>query len=211
MFGAVAETPADARRTPFHPRSPYAVAKVFAHHMTVALPRGLRPASPATASSSTTSRRGAARRSSPARSRAAWPPSWPARQDKLYLGNLDARRDWGYAPEYVEAMWRMLQQAAAGRLRHRHRRDAHRARVRRASPSGSSASTGSATSRSTRATSARPRSTSCAATPARRARVLGWRPTTTFRGARPDHARGGPARGRASTRPSASRPAGDAG
>jgi GDPmannose 4,6-dehydratase len=34
-------------------------------------------------------------------------------QDKLYLGNLDARRDWGYAPEYVEAMWRMLQQPVA--------------------------------------------------------------------------------------------------
>ena len=36
--------------------------------------------------------------------------------DKLYLGNLDARRDWGYAPEYVEAMWLMLQQATARRL-----------------------------------------------------------------------------------------------
>ena len=39
------------------------------------------------------------------------PRSWPARSEKLYLGNLDARRDWGFAPEYVEAMWLMLQQA----------------------------------------------------------------------------------------------------
>ena len=52
-------------------------------------------------------------------------------EQRLYLGNLDARRDWGYAPEYVEAMWLMLQQDAAGRLRRRDRRDAHRPRVRR--------------------------------------------------------------------------------
>ena len=47
-------------------------------------------------------------------------------QEKLYLGNLDAKRDWGFAGDYVEAMWLMLQQERAGRLRDRHRRDATR-------------------------------------------------------------------------------------
>ena len=42
-------------------------------------------------------------------------------QDKLYLGNLDALRDWGYAPDYVRAMWLMLRQERPRRLRHRHR------------------------------------------------------------------------------------------
>ena len=50
-------------------------------------------------------------------------------QDKLLLGNLDAQRDWGYRRRYVEAMWLMLQQDAAGRLRHRHRANALGARI----------------------------------------------------------------------------------
>ncbi len=45
-------------------------------------------------------------------------------QDKVYLGNLDALRDWGHAQDYVEAMWLMLQHRRARRLRHRHRRHA---------------------------------------------------------------------------------------
>ncbi len=53
-------------------------------------------------------------------------------QERLYLGNLDAKRDWGHARDYVEGMWLMLQQDAARRLRARHRRDALGARVRRA-------------------------------------------------------------------------------
>ncbi len=52
-------------------------------------------------------------------------------QDCLYLGNLDALRDWGHASDYVEMQWLMLQQDAARGLRHRHRRAAQRARVRR--------------------------------------------------------------------------------
>ena len=47
---------------------------------------------------------------------------------ELRLGNLDAKRDWGFAGDYVEAMWLMLQQRQAGRLRDRHRRHHHRAR-----------------------------------------------------------------------------------
>ncbi len=65
---------------------------------------------PATASCSTTSRRCAARPSSPARSPAAWPASAQGLEDCLYLGNLDAQRDWGHARDYVEAQWLMLQQ-----------------------------------------------------------------------------------------------------
>ena len=53
------------------------------------------------------------------------------RQDQLSLGNLDARRDWGWAPDYVEAMVRAIRHAAARRLRDRHRRVAHGGRVRR--------------------------------------------------------------------------------
>ena len=65
---------------------------------------------PPTGSCSTTSPRAGAARSSPARSPARSRTSSPARPSYVYLGNLDARRDWGYAKEYVEAMWRMLQQ-----------------------------------------------------------------------------------------------------
>jgi GDP-mannose 4,6-dehydratase len=68
---------------------------------------------PPAASCSTTSLRAAARPLSPVRSRAPWPTSSTVLQQKLYLGNLDARRDWGYAPDYVRAMWLMLQQETA--------------------------------------------------------------------------------------------------
>ena len=56
-------------------------------------------------------------------------------QDKLYLGNLDAERDWGYAPDFVEAMWLMLQADEPDDYVDRHRREAHGARVLRGSPS----------------------------------------------------------------------------
>ena len=95
--------------TPFHPRSPYACAKVFAYQLTSQLPRGLRPVRlqrhpvqprvPAPRETSSRAR-------SPARRRA----SSQGLQDKLFLGNLDAKRDWGFAGDYVEAMWLMLQQ-----------------------------------------------------------------------------------------------------
>ena len=76
------------------------------------LPRGLRHATPATASCSTTRARCAARPSSRARSRAPWPRIELGLQDCLYLGNLDAQRDWGHARDYVEAH---VADAAAGR------------------------------------------------------------------------------------------------
>jgi GDPmannose 4,6-dehydratase len=109
MYGQVAESP-QTESTPFHPRSPYAVSKVFAHWMT-SLYRdayGLfacngilfNHESPRRGATFVTRKitRGIA-------------SILAGREDKLFLGNLDARRDWGYAPEYVEAMWLMLQQA----------------------------------------------------------------------------------------------------
>ena len=74
------------------------------------LPRVLRPARDHRGSSSTTSRRAAASSSSPARSPGTRPPSSTACSTSCALGNLDAERDWGYAKDYVEAMWLMLQQ-----------------------------------------------------------------------------------------------------
>ena len=101
---------ADARRRRSIPRSPYACAKVFALLADGELPRGVRACSRATGSCSTTRARAAARRSSRARSRARLTRIKLGLQEKLYLGNLDAKRDWGFAGDYVEAMWLMLQQ-----------------------------------------------------------------------------------------------------
>ena len=106
MFGAA--PPPQTETTPFHPRSPYAVAKVAAFWATV----NYREAYGMFASNGILfnhESRAAARPSSPARSRAPSRASRHGLQDKLYLGNLDAKRDWGYAPDYVEAMWLMLQ------------------------------------------------------------------------------------------------------
>ena len=73
--------------------------------------------------------RGADSNSSPAKSAPGWPGFWPANPANCWLGNLDAQRDWGHAREYVEAMWLMLQQADARRLRGGHRRVPLRPRI----------------------------------------------------------------------------------
>ena len=99
------------------------------------LPRGLRDVRGERHPLQSREPRGAARRSSRARSPGRSPGSRRACRTKLYLGNLDAKRDWGYAPEYVEAMWLMLQQDDAGRLRDRHRREPHASGSSRRSPS----------------------------------------------------------------------------
>jgi GDPmannose 4,6-dehydratase len=130
LFGKVQEIP-QRETTPFYPRSPYACAKLYAYWIHGQLSRGLWDVSPATASCSTTNRPCGARPSSPARSRARWPRIKLGLQDQLYLGNLDARRDWGHARDYVEMQWLMLQQDASRGLRHRHRPPAFGARVRR--------------------------------------------------------------------------------
>jgi GDPmannose 4,6-dehydratase len=108
MFGKVREVPQN-ENTPFHPRSPYGAAKVFGHHTTV----NHREAYGLYACSGILFNHESPRRG----------PEFITRkiskavariklglQEKLALGTLETRRDWGYAPEYVEAMWMMLQQ-----------------------------------------------------------------------------------------------------
>jgi GDPmannose 4,6-dehydratase len=108
MFGKVCTSP-QSEVTPFYPRSPYAIAKVFGHWSTV----NYRESYGMFACNGIMFNHESPRRGETfvtrkitravARIRA-------GQQDKLYLGNLDAKRDWGYAREYVEAMWLMLQQ-----------------------------------------------------------------------------------------------------
>jgi GDPmannose 4,6-dehydratase len=107
MFGRVRETPQN-ETTPFHPRSPYGVAKVYGHHITVNYREsfGLFAVS-GILFNHESPRRGrefVTRKISESVARLKL-----GLQDELRLGNLEAKRDWGYAPEYVEAMWRMLQ------------------------------------------------------------------------------------------------------
>ncbi len=109
MFGKVQESP-QSERTPFYPRSPYGVAKVYGHWITVnyresydlytvsgilfnheSPRRGLEFVTRKVTHAVARIKRGLAK--------------------ELRLGNLDARRDWGYAGDYVDAMWRMLQQS----------------------------------------------------------------------------------------------------
>ncbi|WP_129266068.1 GDP-mannose 4,6-dehydratase [Streptomyces sp. M3] len=106
MFGA--SPPPQNESTPFHPRSPYSVAKVYSYWATVNYREAygmfatngilFNHESPRRGETFVTRKitRGVARIKA-------------GLQDRLHLGNLDAVRDWGYAPEYVEAMWRMLQ------------------------------------------------------------------------------------------------------
>ncbi len=108
MFGKVREVP-QTERTPFHPRSPYGVAKVFGHDMTV----NYREAYGLHASSGILFNHESPRRglefvtrkitNSVARIKLGL-------QDSISLGNLDSSRDWGFAGDYVQAMWMMLQQ-----------------------------------------------------------------------------------------------------
>src|SRR3990172_7469678 len=112
MFGMATETP-QSELTPFHPRSPYAVSKAFAHWMTIQF----REAYGMFASNGILFNHESPRRGPTFVTRKITrciADILAGREDKLYLGNLDARRDWGYAPEYVDAMWRMLQQPEPG-------------------------------------------------------------------------------------------------
>ena len=108
MFGGMPEHPLQSEETPFHPRSPYGVSKLFAHWMT----RNYRESfdifgccgilfnheSPLRGIEFVT------RKVTDAVARIKL-----GQQKKLYLGNIDAKRDWGFAGDYVEAMWKMLQ------------------------------------------------------------------------------------------------------
>jgi GDPmannose 4,6-dehydratase len=108
MFGKVLETP-QRETTPFYPRSPYACAKVFAHHATV----NYRESYALHASSGILFNHESPRRGETFVTRKITRAVGRIKlglQKKLYLGNLDAKRDWGFAGDYVEAMWLMLQQ-----------------------------------------------------------------------------------------------------
>ncbi len=128
MFGLVSESPQN-ESTPFHPRSPYGVAKLYAHWITVNYRESygifacngilFNHESPIRGETFVTRK-----------ITRALPRIVLGLQDCLYLGNLDARRDWGHARDYVRAMWLMLQQTHPGGFRHRHRTSAQRSRVR---------------------------------------------------------------------------------
>ncbi len=112
MFGKVAEVP-QTETTLFHPRSPYGVAKVYGHWITVNYREsyGLH-ASSGMLFNHESPRRGlefVTRKISHGAARIAL-----GQESELRLGNLDAKRDWGFAGDYVEAMWRMLQQDEPG-------------------------------------------------------------------------------------------------
>jgi GDPmannose 4,6-dehydratase len=109
MFGDVLENP-QTETTPFNPRSPYAIAKVFAHFMT----REYRDAYGLHASNGILFNHESPRRGGTFVTRKVTrgiAAILAGSAQHLYLGNLDAKRDWGYAKEYVEAMWLMLQQS----------------------------------------------------------------------------------------------------
>jgi GDPmannose 4,6-dehydratase len=106
MYGSA--PPPQSEETPFRPRSPYACAKLFAHSITV----NYRESYGMFAVSGILFNHESPRRGETFVTRKIARAAAHIKaglQEKLYLGNLDARRDWGYAPEYVEAMWRMLQ------------------------------------------------------------------------------------------------------
>jgi GDPmannose 4,6-dehydratase len=112
MFGKVQEVP-QTERTPFWPRSPYACAKVYAYWLTVNYRESYRlHASNGILFNHESPRRGetfVTRKITRAAARIKL-----GLQQSVYLGNLEAKRDWGYAKEYVEMMWLMLQQDEPG-------------------------------------------------------------------------------------------------
>lgn len=111
MFGDVLETP-QKETTPFNPQSPYACAKAYAFHQTVNYRRGYELfACNGILFNHESERRGetfVTRKITRAAGRIK-----VGLQEKLYLGNLDAKRDWGYAKDYVEGMWRIMQHDVA--------------------------------------------------------------------------------------------------
>ena len=112
MFGKVQETP-QTELTPFYPRSPYGVSKLYGHWIT----KNYRESYDIFASTGILFNHESERRGIEFVTRKI--TDGVARihlglQDKITLGNLDAKRDWGYAPDYVEAMWLILQQDEPG-------------------------------------------------------------------------------------------------
>jgi GDPmannose 4,6-dehydratase len=111
MFGKVREKP-QTEATPFHPRSPYGVAKVFSHHITV----NYRESYNIFACSSICFNHESPRRGAEFVTRKVSMHVAKIKLgliDKLKMGNIDAQRDWGFAGDYIKAMWLMLQQPTA--------------------------------------------------------------------------------------------------
>lgn len=111
MFGAA--KPPQYEETPFQPQSPYAAAKVYAYWLT----RNYRDGYKLFASNGILFNHESPRRGETFVTRKitrAVAAIKAGKQDALFLGNLDSRRDWGYAPDYVAAMWKMLQHDGAG-------------------------------------------------------------------------------------------------
>ena len=112
MYGKVVETPQD-ETTPFYPRSPYACAKVYSFYQTV----NYREAYGLFAVNGILFNHESPRRGETFVTRKITRAAARIKlglQDRLYLGNLEAKRDWGYAGDYIEAMWLMLQQDQPG-------------------------------------------------------------------------------------------------
>ena len=112
MYGLVQETP-QTERTPFHPRSPYAVSKVYGHWMAV----NYRESYGMYVSNGILFNHESPRRGENFVTRKITLGAAAIKQGRsreLKLGNLEAKRDWGYAKDYVEAMWRILQQDQPG-------------------------------------------------------------------------------------------------
>ena len=108
MFGLVQEVP-QTEKTPFYPRSPYGVAKLYGHWIT----KNYRESYGMYACSGILFNHESERRGKEFVTRKITMAATKIKlglQDKLYLGNLDAKRDWGHAKDYVEGMWRILQQ-----------------------------------------------------------------------------------------------------
>jgi len=108
MYGKVLEVP-QTETTPFYPRSPYACAKAYAYHLTV----NYRESYDMHVSNGILFNHESPRRGETFVTRKITRAATRIKlgmQEKLFLGNLDSRRDWGYAPDYVRGMWMMLQQ-----------------------------------------------------------------------------------------------------
>src|SRR5688572_5579458 len=111
LYGKVAEVP-QTEKTPFYPRSPYACAKAYAHYITV----NFRESYDLFACNGILFNHESERRGETFVTRKITRAATRIKlglQDMLYLGNLDAKRDWGHAKDYVKAMWLMLQQDEA--------------------------------------------------------------------------------------------------
>lgn len=111
LYGKVQEIP-QTEKTPFYPRSPYGAAKLYAYWIT----KNYREAYDLYACNGILFNHESPRRGRTFVTRKITEAACRIKlgvQDKLYLGNMDSKRDWGYAPEYVEGMWMMLQQDVA--------------------------------------------------------------------------------------------------